>query len=145
MAKTGYVLPMVGSYDGDEPFVYASYCKSDANQVANILAIGKREHARISFEPSRIYSAITVIIFLSKAALWDRRVLHDMKVAKELYMDTTCFYLDGSYLGKEKEKEYGFRFVHLNEVSILQYGSYLTSRFPADVFPGPPKKVSTGN
>ena len=145
MAKTNYILPMVGSYDGDDPFVYASYSKSDASIVANILAIGKRSGARISFEQSRIFSASTVVIFLSKSALHDRRVIHDMKIAKELFMDTTCFYLDESYMGKEKEKEYGFRFVHLNEVSILQYGSILTSYFPVDVFPGPPKKVSTGN
>ena len=136
---------MVGSYEGDEMYVYASYDRSDANIVANILALAKRNGARISFDPRRMAGAISMVAFLSHNAKHSRLVWDDLEIAKSLYMDVTCFYLDDYYLGKEEENRLGFRFIHLEDVSILQYGSILESHFPRDVYPGPPKKVNTDN
>ena len=136
---------MVGSYEGDEMYVYASYDRSDADSVANILALAKRNGARISFDPRRMAGAISMVAFLSHNAKHSRLVWDDLEIAKSLYMDVTCFYLDDYYLGKEEENRLGFRFIHLEDVSILQYGSILESHFPRDVYPGPPKKVNTDN
>lgn len=136
---------MVGSYEGDEMYVYASYDRSDADIVANILALAKRNGARISFDPRRMAGAISMVAFLSHNAKHSRLVWDDLEIAKSLYMDVTCFYLDDYYLGKEEENRLGFRFIHLEDVSILQYGSILESHFPRDVYPGPPKKLNMDN
>ena len=143
--KVKPILPMVGSYEGDEMYVYASYDRSDGDLVANILAVAKKNGARISFDPKRMAGAISMVAFLSHSAKHSRLVWEDLEIAKSLYMDVTCFYLDDFYLGKEEERRLGFRFIHLEDVSILQYGSILESHFPQDVYPGPPKKVNTGN
>lgn len=139
------LLPMVGSYEGDELYVYASYDRSDADVVANILANAKKNGARISFDPDRIAGAFSMVVFLSHNAKYSRIVNRDLDIAKTLFMDVTCFYIDDFYLGKDEEKRLGFRFVHLEDVSILQYGPILESHFPPEVFPGPPKKVATDN
>ena len=143
--KTKPILPMVGSYEGDENYVYASYDRSDADIVANILAVAKKNGARISFDPERMVGALSMVSFLSHNAKHSRLVWNDLEIAKALWMDVTVFYLDDYYLGKEEEKRLGFRFIHLEDVSILQYGSILESHFPRDVFPGPPKKVNSDN
>ena len=139
------ILPMVGSYEGDEMYVYASYDRADADLVANILANAKKGGARISFDPNRLAGSLCMVAFLSHNAKHSRLVWNDLEVAHSLYMDVTCFYLDDFYLGKEEEKRLGFRFVHLEDVSILQYAPILESHFPQDVYPGPPKKVNAGN
>ncbi len=142
MAKTKYILPMVGSYEGDEPYVYATYSKKDTEVVANILAIARKSGARISFDPRYLDGAILLIAFISRNTVHDQKVKRDILLARSLFMDVVCFYLDDSYLGKEKENEYKFaRYIRLNEVSILQYGPTLLSILPRDVFPGPPREV----
>ena len=137
---------MVGSYEGDEPYVYASYSRKDAEIVANILAIVKDSKARISFNPSFLPGATVAIFFLSKHTTFDSRVHKDIEIAKSLFIDSTCFYIDETYWGKEKEASYPFfKFIRLDQVSLLQIGGMLTSNFPSEVFPGPPKSVKSDN
>lgn len=136
---------MLGSYEGTEPYVYASYDRNDASVVANILSAAIRSGARVSFDPDRILGAQCAVAFLSKNGRYSYRVRRDLETARTLYMNMVCFYIDEYRLSEQEEKRLGFRFVRLDEESILRYGAILQSCFPADVYPGPPKKISEGN
>ena len=75
MAKTKYILPMVGSYEGDEPYVYATYSKKDTEVVANILAIARKSGARISFDPRYLDGAILWMwsVSISMIHIWEKK------------------------------------------------------------------------
>ena len=140
------ILPMIGSYEGDDPYVYACYARRDAEVVAQILAVAKKNNARIAFDPDYLPGAMTMIAFLSKNSIHDARVWRELDYARSVFMDVTCYYIDNTYLGKTKEAEYPFfRFIRLDDVSILQYGAIINAHFPFDVFPGPPKSVKSEN
>lgn len=137
---------MVPSYDGEDPFVYVTYCHSDGEDVSFYLYRLVSEGARMSFDERRRDQASSMVAFLSKKAVMDSKVIRDLTFAKQAYMDVTCIYLDDSSFPSFVDiDDSSFKTIRPKDMSLLQSVSLLEANFPPDVFQGPRKRVSQDN